>query len=505
MISIRLRPFLLVLTLLVSSLLMACTNIKSAKIENLQISIHDMIDSKDESHDFLNDEKYMSLLESLIEEILMTKDVNPDHLIIGNLSQGNIPEIIYFREREKNNIQDPGYLEIYSYMDDKYSLLDKVSMNYDKSNYQLVLGKVSENINGLYLNNYAGSNFTVTYGFVLKDDKLLNILNPKKVNLISFSDDNEIKDYNDNGILEFSISAVDPENYNGKYTKNRIIKYRYNWDGKDGANLVQMEREKLDNQYMQTQSDKEILSEAKELLKSKDSEFIHYLIENKGELSPHDNTLLIKEYISYLKDSVFLREYEFKALIADPRYLMNADKLKDEYFISLDLLNDIEYISRQKVLGNEEVLKEFLISSLKSGYIFSKNNDEYNININYRFLFDNFKDYIQNEYRDYLRILSHYSNDNMDSLNLDTIAERIVLIENFKLTYPYSDMIEEINGYHDEYLDRFFQGNPDQIGETKLKISSKRFQRKLTEKYKEIKAKYSHSYISDLINRYLNK
>ncbi len=505
MISIRFRPFFLILTFTFIILLFGCSNYKSAENEGIQDSIKDMIEAKDETYDFLHDEKYIGLLNDSMKDILMAKDIDTNHLIIGNLSDSNIPEIIFFRERDNKNIHDPGYLEIYSYRDEKYSLLDRASMNYDKTNYQLELGKVSQDRNGIYLNNYAGSNFAITYGFILKDSKLVNILNPKKVNLISFNDDNEIKDYNDSGILEFSISAIDPENYNGSYTKNRIIKYRYNWDGKDGAKLIDMEREKLDENFMLTKSDKEILTEAKKLLKSKDVKFINFILENKGNLSPLDNTHLIIDYISYLRDSIFLQESKFNNLLTGSSYLNYSDKLKEEYFISIDLLNDIDYISRQKVLSNEEELKNFLISTLKAGYIFSKDDDGYLIDINYKFFFDNFKDCIQNEYKDYLRILSNYTHDNMSDISLDTLAERIVLIENFNLTYPYSDMVEELSTYHDEYLEVFFQGNPNQIGESKLKPSSGRFKKKLSEKYMEIKERYYHSYISDLISRYLNK
>ena len=85
-------------------------------------------------------------------------------------------------------------------------------MNYDNTNYELVIGKIGPKQNGILLNNQAGSQSGITYGFILEDGKLVKALNENKINLISINTENEIMDINKDGILEFSILTIDPEN-----------------------------------------------------------------------------------------------------------------------------------------------------------------------------------------------------------------------------------------------------------------------------------------------------
>ncbi len=90
------------------------------------------------------------------------------------------PELIVFRERNPEDKNDEGRLEVYKFNGEKYDLLDSVSMNYDNTNYQLIVGKISETQNGIYLNNQVGAHSGITYGFVLEEGSLVSILDDKK-------------------------------------------------------------------------------------------------------------------------------------------------------------------------------------------------------------------------------------------------------------------------------------------------------------------------------------
>src|SRR5690606_19630264 len=66
--------------------------------------------------------------------------------------------------------------------------------------------------------------------------------------------------------------------------------------------------------------------------------------------------------------------------------------------------------------------------------------------------------------RDYLKINSKNTNnpilaDGALVITRDKIAERIVEIENFRLTYPYSNYIDEINTIYEKYVVNFIYGN----------------------------------------------
>lgn len=96
----------------------------------------------------------------------------------------------------------------------------------------------------------------------------------KKMNLISTYTDNEIKDITKDGVLEFSIYTTDPESEVKESAESGMIKLWYRWDGKDGANLVKIERENL---KISKVSDKNVLNKAEALLESKDLSFINFL------------------------------------------------------------------------------------------------------------------------------------------------------------------------------------------------------------------------------------
>src|SRR5690554_1438997 len=117
-----------------------------------------------------------------VEEYLTTLNnklnIAKGHYAIGDIDGDLISEIVLFVERQPDNVNDPGYLQIYKFTDNTYVMLDSISMNYDNTNYSMNIGKISDNTSGVYISNQVGSQAGITFGFKLEDGKLVSILNP---------------------------------------------------------------------------------------------------------------------------------------------------------------------------------------------------------------------------------------------------------------------------------------------------------------------------------------
>lgn len=481
-------------------LLMACDSKKGMSTMNkFEKSIKNIIKSKDPGYDLIQDKSFINIMDKLAQELADENIIKFEHLTYGHLDDDNIPEIVVFRERDLKDTKDEGKLQVYKFNGDKYSLLDEVSMNFDNTNYDLTIGKISKSQNGIYLNNQVGAHSGVTYGFILKEGKLSSILNEKKMNLISTYTDNEIKDITKDGVLEFSIYTTDPESEVKESAESGMIKLWYRWDGKDGANLVKIERENL---KISKVSDKNVLNKAEALLESKDLSFINFLKKNKNSLSKEDNTLLIKKYIKMLKDNIPVEEAEIKDYFASYEIGLNHNHLFKKYGLSIDKLNNLDYLNREKVLNSEIKFKKDLIKDLTIGYRIDESNGEYKYLINYQMFIEYFEENILKEYRDYIKILAldtqkpYLKNGNL-TISTAELAERMVLMENFKINYPYSQLLDKINIDYAKCLDILLYGsenspNFDKNTNTPIKGVYKNF--------KMITNKYPHTYFSEIIN-----
>lgn len=422
----------LILVLTLSIVLLACSQIQSLpRFSELEDSIKETILSKDENYNFLDDHIYMDKMKELIDMFDHSGLIDKEDIQIGNLDDDNIPELVVFKRRNPEDQNDEGRLEVYKFNGEKYTLLDSVSMNYDNVNYQMSIGKISENQNGLYINNQVGVHSSITYGFILKDDKLVSILNDKKLNLVSPYPNNEIKDIDNDGILNFSIEIIDPETDN-PYSKNQNrIKLWYRWDENDSGVLLKVERSGEHSSSATKSSNQNILNTAKYLLKTeKYSDFIDYIGENKDELSIKDNSELLKKYLS---------------------------------------------IDNQSTIDYQHLLQEFGDNILK-------------------------------EYRDYLKILSLNSNEpySIDGdivIPLDRLAERIVLLENYKMTYPYSNYLGRIDKIYKEYMGDFILGSTNNLH---YDMDSYKIHDEVLKVFESVMEKYPHTYLAQVISDFMS-
>ncbi len=424
----------------------------------LEQAIKEIIISKGDNYDFMSDNAYMEHMARLGDEL--TNNHKSPHYAIGNLDDDNIPEIAVFKERDPENINDEGSLEIYKFNGEKYTSIDKVSMNYDNTNYQIVIGKLSEDINGLLLNNQVGAHSGLTYGFILKEGKLKSIFNENKISLISIYTNNEIKDIDNDGILEFSIYTVDPETEDSSLEGSDKMTLWYKWNGKDSANLVKVERK----DYSKKNSNKEIFHEAKNLIENNFPEALKHMNEHKNELSKYDNTELLMKYIKKLDEMSFNKGVEIENLFIKYQEGQNFDFIFKKYGLSIDKLNSLEYLNREKVLKDEEELKNHLIDNINLGYKLDTSEGMYYYLVDNQKFVDTFNGYITNEYNDYLKILAldtnePFMNDGSLMISMDKLAERILFVESFKMIYPYSDLLPKINELYKWYIYTYFYGD----------------------------------------------
>src|SRR5690554_193386 len=115
---------ILLITIIASITFTACNEIQGLPdVVALEDSMREIISSKGDSYDFLNDEQYMRMMDELVDLFVEKNIIKEGYYEIGNLDDDNIPELVVFHERDPKDINDQGALEVYGYISDKYSLL----------------------------------------------------------------------------------------------------------------------------------------------------------------------------------------------------------------------------------------------------------------------------------------------------------------------------------------------------------------------------------------------
>ncbi len=460
----------------------------------LEESVKEIIVSKGENYDFLEDELYNLKMEELIQSILSRLKSYKIVYKLGNLDEDTIPEIAVFIERDPDDIEDQGFLQIYKFNGVGYELIDEIAMNYDNNNYQMEIGKISEDQNGLLMNNQVGAHSGITYGFILEDGKLKSILNDKKLDLLSVYTSNEIKDLDDDGILEFSVFTIDPETVEQSSVGSDKITLWYNWDGIDGAILKDVERE-----ILVPDSDTKIFRSIKSLIPSNNKKALTELIANKKSLSYIDNTLLLMDYIEHLNENLNEKNIEIQKLFANYQsgYLLN------EYGLSLDRLNELEYLTRENTLENESDLKNVLIHNLNLGLKLKSSVGKYFYVIDYTKLSNSMGDYISKEYRDYINILALDINEPYligDSLMIsqEILGDRLNLLEKFKVNYPYSNYFSEVSNLYTSYSKIFIFGD---MNNPNFDLETNKVKEEVLIHWEEYIEKYPNSYMTDILSK----
>lgn len=420
---------------------------------------------------------------------------------IGNLDDDNIPELAIFIGKNPEDEEDEGSLEVYKFDGEKYALMDSVSMNFDASNYQIEIGNLSKEKSGILLNNDVGKRSGMTYGFILKDDKIKSILNSKKLNLVSILTQNQIKDIDNDGILEFSIYTIDPETEDVTIDGSDKMTIWYKWDGKDSADILKVERKELSKDS----SDKKLYNQINQSINDDFPNFINLLLANKEKLSNYDNTSLLNKYIDKLESLSYSKSLRIENLFIKNQENKDIDPISDKYEIDINDLNNLEYLNREKVLGDAIEIKEDLMRNINLGYQLSNKEESYYYSVDYKKLSSLFEDNITREYRDYLQIISVNSNQkSSDKGSIDTLdgklIDRILLLESFKIIYPFSDWYEEVNSIYKSYIYIYLYGD----NKPNFDIETGKIKDSTFEKFQNTISEYPSTNFTDIIREFLN-
>ena len=131
--------------------------------------------------------------------------------------------------------------------------------------------------------------------------------------------------------------------------------------------------------------------------------------------------------------------------------------------------------------------------------LFYLENDEVIIGESSDFYYKTFKDYVTEDYKEFLKIISdenmragHSRNSSM-SISLEEVANRIIARENFLEKYPDSKLSEYIHDLCNEYRRDYLYLYPDVVPDYKENLKE----------YKRFQEKYPNSPTTELIGYYL--
>ena len=437
---------LALLVLLLGIFALGCSDMMPNKMP-LNDSIKENLNLKGENYDFLEDESFLKLVEDYVNNL---QDVDRQvQYTIGNLDdKDNIPELVVFMDRNPDILDSKVELVVYEFNGDSYVVLDRIDMNHDTSNHLMEIGKISPDQKGIFISNNVGAHSTITYGFILEDGKLKSILNDNKVSLISLEAENEIRDIDNDGILEFSIYTADPEGDRRTDNGDDKMTIWYKWDGRDGGNVLMTESKSSD--VDQGKLD-DILNTYSRL---PIDQVLGHLDQNFQEYSPYKTSRILQEYVQRL-------EGNFQEINQSP-YLDRLLEDKNKSKLSIDRLNDKTYLSRDNLLDKD--VRDFLLENINLAYKLVETEGLLYFIIDKQFFIDGYGDYISKEYLSYLEIKAFNSNepflkDGAFIIDRASLSRRIIAIENFKLRFPYSKFISEINSIYSEYVRTFILGS----------------------------------------------
>ena len=253
-------------------------------------------------------------------------------------------------------------------------------------------------------------------------------------------------------------------------------------------------------------SNNKLFKEMDKIILSNFSQSLIFLNDNKDSLSKFDNTELLMKYISLLDEMIYEKSQTLDALFIEYQKDNNFDYLFKKYGLTMEKLNNPDYINREKVLKDENRLKQNIIENLNLGYKVSSQQGSYYFIVDYQSYIDSFGENITNEYRDYLSILALDTNhpfmiDENLLISMDDLAERILLLENFKTVYPYSNFLPEVNQIYKQYINFYFYGdlhNPNFNKDTLI------INQKSLDEFEKTITKYEYTIFSNIVRDFMD-
>lgn len=448
--------------------------------------------------DTLNSDKYKEEIEEYLKQLNPNIDIPKANYAFGDLDNDSIPELALYIERDSQDLEDQGALVIYKLINNEYKILDRVPMNYDNANNILKIGMLSKEHAGILVNNQVGVKAAVTYGYILENGQLKNILNPARVNLISLEAVESIEDIDQDGILEFGILTIDPETEETRVEDAKKIFLWYKWDGIDGAIFVRKD-------IVDKKNRREFrASGAIDSLIPGSESFVEGLQRNMDETSKPELSSLLSSHINNLEVNSSYNSLDVAALFSKYIKMSSLLDLLERYNLTDNRINDIDYIKRDSVLKNEADLKSILTKNLNKGYYLSLDGGRYIYTPHYSKFISDFSKSLTKELQGYFGIMAKSTEIpyiDKDTLLIDKInlAKRLQEIENYKITYSYSEHIENINKLYKDYLWALLFYST----EGEIMMDSKIVSDKELDKLIDIVNSYPETYFSQVINELL--
>ncbi|MBC7086957.1 MAG: hypothetical protein H5T96_00545 [Tissierellales bacterium] len=485
------KKLILLLSLLIStSALAGCQPMNSNSKTNDRYILNKMLPHEIElplRKDYLEQEENKKIIEKYLNLLNSSFDLNLENYDIGDLNGDGIDEIaMYFTETTgKENI---GKLLVYSYDGNGYFMIDEVEIKYDKENLDLKIGEIYEGKQGIILKNLANENTSVIYVYSIEDGKIVEAINPKKVNLFSIDINNEIRDIDGDGILNFNIYTFDPE---ANSDQNSKISIWYKCEEKGSATVVK--KENLNENNINDKISVEKLEAFGEISNIDDlRDIINYT--EKNEFSN-----VLYEYLNKLNESL---DIENKHL---SNYLYNIDRNELDRFYDEKVLSRINNLETGINISSNISFNSFLTESIQKGYMLTIENNRIVLKINYDKFIKIFGDSLTNELKTYINIISLYQNKPSSNLGVITvdkreIALRLVEIEKFRMVFPYSNMLDEVLEIYEKYInDLLFLERDERI----VEMSEYKIDQTYKNELLEIKEEFAQTYFSELIERML--
>lgn len=457
------------------------------------------LESINESNiDLLNSNKFKNEIEEYLIQLNPELDISKSNYAFGDLDGDSIPELALYIERDPEDLDDQGALVVYKLVDEEYKELDRVPMNYDNANHLLELGVLAKEQPGILLSNQVGVKATVTYGYILQDGALKSILNPKRVNLISFDAIEAIEDIDQDGILEFGILTIDPETEETKVEDAKKVILWYKWDGIDGAIFV-----KKDSIEAKSMARVRSSGPIDSLIPGSES-FVQGLEKSMDDYSKIELSSLLSSHIKNLEMNSSYNSLDIAALFSKYTKKSSLLDLLETYNLTDNKINDIDYLKKDTVLESESDLKSLLIKNLNKGYYLSLEDGRYIYTPYYAKFGTDFTKSLTKELQGYFGIMAKSVETpyiNKDTLLIDKIdlAKRLHEIENYILTYSYSEHIENLNVLYKDYLRALIFNSAD--GE--ILIDTNIISDKEVDVFIDIVNSYPETYFSQVLNRLL--
>jgi hypothetical protein len=182
-----------------------------------------------------------------------------------------------------------------------------------------------------------------------------------------------------------------------------------------------------------------------------------YLMETRDDHSTMELTAKLKDHIVSLQVSKSYRSLDIATMFSKYMQEYSFDSFFQKYGLSQERLNDLEYLQRDRILQSEPDLKEMLIRNRRLGYVLVVEKGRYNYKVDYEMFIDEFGGNMTNEFRKYLQIMSRetslsHREDGVLRIPKEELASRIIEIEGFRLTFSYSEFLDETLLLYEEYM-----------------------------------------------------